>query len=98
MTREVARQRLEEERAVCSLYIESAKTYAQLSTGALVLSVAFATDFLKRTEPELLHDWPMVVAWFLWLLAVFCGGAYEYCVIKYLETIANDHDLLYYKR
>ncbi len=98
MTPDDATQRLEQERAVCSLYIDSAKTYTQLSTGALVLSLAFAADFLKQTKPQLLHDWPILVAWCCWLLAVLCGVTYQYCAIKYLETIANDNKLLYFDR
>src|SRR5262245_1679915 len=98
MTPEEARERLREEREVCSSYIASAKTYAQLSTAALVLSVAFARDLLGDQNGVLLADRRMLAAWVLWLLAVFCSGAYEYIVIKYLEAIADEQNLLYYKR
>ena len=91
-------QRLEEERQICSLYIDSAKTFVQLSTGALVLSVTFATEFLEQSRPSLLRDRGLLITWLCWLLTVLFGVTYQYCVIKYLETIANDNHLLYYNR
>jgi hypothetical protein len=98
MPQDEAERRIEQERAVCSMYIDSAKTVTQLGTGALVLSLAFATDFLGRSEASLVRDGAFVAAWVLWLLAILCGVTYEYCAIKYLENIAADHHLLYYKR
>lgn len=98
MTPEEAKQRLDREREVCALYIDSAKSYTQLSTGALLFSLAFAHDFLRTEKPQLLHDWPFIVTWLFWLAAMLFGITYQYCTIKYLETIASDHKLLYYDR
>lgn len=98
MTVDEARQKLDQERAVCAQFIDSAKAFTQLSTGALVLSLALARDFLGDRERELLRDGPMVFTWILWLFAVLFGATYEYCAIKYLEKIANDHNLLYHPR
>jgi hypothetical protein len=93
-----AQRRIEQARAVCSMYIDSSKTVTQLSTGALVLSVAFATNFLRRDEASLVCDGPFVAAWVLWLLAILCGVTNEYCATKYLGNLAAEHHLLYYER
>jgi hypothetical protein len=90
--------RLDEEREVCTLYIESSKSFIQLSTGALLLSLAFVRDFLGASQLGLLRDWPLIVAWVSWLISILMGTTYQYCVIKYLETLADKHCLLYYPR
>ncbi len=95
---EVIKQQLENERTICTLYIDSAKSYTQLSTGALLLSLAYAHDFLSIQKPQLIHNWPLVITWLCWLLAVLMGITYQYSVVKYLETMTHDEELLYYNR
>ena len=93
-----APQKLQTEREICSLYIDSAKTFIQLSTGALLLSLAFAHDFLGKPKKELLSDAPLLATWLFWFVSVLSGITYQYCAIKYMETIANENNLLYHPR
>jgi hypothetical protein len=88
----------EKEKEVCSLYIDCAKSYVQLSTGALLLSLTFYKDILGIEKFSLQEGWPLLIMWVIWLIAILFGTLYQYCVVKYLEVIASDNDMLYYKR
>jgi hypothetical protein len=96
LTPEEAKLKLEKERIIVSLYIDNAKTYIQLSTGALVLSVAFIRGLSGS------NNLPMeplfFVTWVCWLIAILAGVTYQYSAVKYLEILESHHDFLYFKR
>ena len=92
------KEKLHQEREICALYIDCAKTYIQLCTGALLLSLAVFHEFLGAAKLSLFKNLPIVITWIFWLLSIFAGVTYQYCVIKYLETIASENNLLYYGR
>ena len=77
---------LEGEYRTVSLFIDNAKTYIQLSTGALVLSVTFLQG-LVGTKDSLPIDPFMIAPWAFWLLTILSGVTYQYCVVKYLEKL-----------
>jgi hypothetical protein len=78
------------EHKVMSLFIDNAKTYTQLSIGALVLSITFVREVLalpKDTPVQL--DWQLVTCWTCFLSAVICGSFYQYLAAKFIEKKAG---------
>jgi len=95
---EIIKERFQQEKDICSLYVDCAKTYVQISTGALLLSITFYDEIIG-IEKALLKNNPFLIAtWFLWLFTIVSGVTYQYCVIKYLEDIANHYKLLEFQR
>ena len=93
---------LAQEHKLMSLYIDNAKTYTQLSTGALALSITFLEKVIGPATPEkvsslataLRGDWFLGAAWGCWLLAAVAGGTYQYLGVKYLENLADEWALV----
>jgi len=81
---------LEGEYRTVSLFIDNAKTYIQLSTGALVLSVTFLQG-LVGAKDSIPIDPLMIAPWALWLVTILSGVTYQYCVVKYLENLEGKH-------
>ena len=63
------------------LFIDSSKTYVQLSTGALVFSITFVRDVLKNAEYGFLR-W----SWASFVISIGCGSAYQYLAVKYIQN------------
>lgn len=76
---------LEEERHIMGAYSETAKTYSQLSLGALVLSITFF-EKVADTSGHVTVDFPLLVAWVSWLLATVAGSFYQYLAVRFLEA------------
>ena len=81
---------LEGEYRIVSLFIDNAKTYIQLSTGALLLSVTFLQG-LTGTKDIIPIDAFIIAPWVCWLLTILSGVTYQYCVVKYLEQLEEEH-------
>ncbi len=76
----------EDEAKIMNLFIDNAKTYVQLSIGALVLSVTFLRDVLGAPEGNRLPVPPLLaVSWACFLLAVLAGAFYQYHAVKFIE-------------
>ena len=67
------------------LYIDSSKTFIQLSSGAIVLSVAFVE---KVSGPRALkqRNFALIASWALFLVSIGFGVLYQYCAIKLLDS------------
>lgn len=59
------------------LFIESAKTFVQLSTGALVFSITFYREVLGGGNYE-----PLKWSWISLLLSIVSGALYQYVAVK----------------
>jgi hypothetical protein len=71
---------------VMGLFIDNAKTYVQLSVGALVLSVTFLHDILGIPKDQKIQVPPgLLASWICFLLAVLSGALYQYHAVKYIE-------------
>src|SRR6188508_1460007 len=84
---------MEEEHKIIEGYMDSAKTFIQLSIGGLVLSVTFLEKILgadKGTRVSYL----LVIAWLFWLLAVLAGVLYQVRAVKWLATLGIDYELI----
>lgn len=88
---------LEGEYRTVTLFIDNAKTYIQLSTGALVLSVTFLQG-LAGTKDSIPMDPFIIAPWGFWLLTILSGVTYQYCVVKYLENLEGKHGRLIKER
>lgn len=88
-----AREALDEERKIMAAYSDTAKTYSQLSLGALVLSVTF----LEKVAGDRLAasvDLPLLLAWCAWLLSALAGAFYQYLAVRFLEARGEDWGVL----
>ena len=75
-----------QEKAIMTLYIDSAKTYVQLSTGVLALSVTFVQKILGGDPPSRNPPWLAFGSWIAFLIAIGGGALYQYLAIKYLDS------------
>ena len=75
-----------EESKIMELFIDNAKTYVQLSAGALVLSITFLHEIAGvAKDTKVPTDFWLVVSWISFLLAVLFGAFYQYLAVKFLE-------------
>ena len=70
---------------IMSLYIDSAKTFIQLSSGAIALSVAFV-EKLSGSRALKERNTALVGSWVMFLLAIGFGALYQYFAIKLLDS------------
>lgn len=76
----------EREYKLSGLFIENAKTYVQLSTGALVLTVTFLHDILGVPKDQKVPtDVWLVLSWISFLVAILSGAYYQYLETKFVE-------------
>ena len=75
----------EDERKVMAAYSETAKTYSQLSLGALVLSITFIEKVASTTVTHAATIW-LYVAWCSWLASALAGALYQYLAVRFLEA------------
>jgi hypothetical protein len=93
----ISPKQFEGEYRTVGLFVENAKTYIQLATGALLLSVTFSQGLTGQTGLPIqeLYLW---VPWLCWLLSILAGVTYQYCAAKYLEDLEVRNGSLFYKR
>jgi hypothetical protein len=72
---------------VMSMYIDSAKGYVQVATGALLLPIVFLHNVMGLKQEDAL-TWipgPMLLSWVLLLLSIGAGLLYQVRAVRYLE-------------
>jgi hypothetical protein len=84
---------LEEERKIMAAYGETARTYSQLSLGALVLSVTFYEKVLGRAE-RMSSEPLLLLAWLAWLAAAVAGALHQYLAVRFLEVKGEELGVL----
>jgi|SRR5215467_2756713 len=76
----------EREYKVMGVFIDNAKTYVQLSAGALLLTVTFLHEILGVSkEQKLPTDVWLILSWWAFLVAIVSGALYQYYAAKFLE-------------
>lgn len=75
----------ENELKMMATYVDTAKTYSQLSLGALVLSVTFIEKFTTTKTYDSVNWW-LAVAWVSWLASALSGAFYQYLAARFLEA------------
>lgn len=78
----------EEQKAIAELMIDSAKTYMQLGSAALALSITFVEKLLgeralRRRDPLL------SVSWIMFLIAIGAASLYQYVETVFLDSITT---------
>jgi hypothetical protein len=72
---------------VMTMYIDSAKGYVQVATGALLLPIVFLHSVMGLKQEDAL-TWipgPMWLSWILLLLSIGAGLLYQVRAVRYLE-------------
>jgi len=77
------------EQKVMSMFCDNAKTYIQLSSAALVLTLTFVRQILHVPDDKNIANIWMMLMWGCFLLAVLSGAFYQYLAVKYLEGLAD---------
>jgi hypothetical protein len=76
--------------SIMKLFIDNAKTYIQLSTGAIVFSVTFIEKIVRpETKPAITKDFFLIFSWVAFLIAIGFGAYYQYLAVKYLEFMSS---------
>jgi hypothetical protein len=79
-----------QDETIMKLFIDNAKTYIQLSTGALVFSVTFIEKVIKPdANAQITKDLFLVLSWLAFLVAIGFGAFYQYLAVKYLEFMSS---------
>ena len=84
----------EREKELSNLYSLTVKTYIQLSIGGLVLSITFIERVLG-SKPEAQMGMLLKGTWILFLISAVLGATYQYLAVRWLEWIADTHNLLF---
>jgi hypothetical protein len=75
---------------VMELFIANAKTYIQLSSAALLLTVAYAHEVLGVPAGQRIPaNWGLVATWLSFLMATLAGATYQYLAVRFLEAKAK---------
>jgi hypothetical protein len=74
-----------ENKEIISLYIDTTKSFLNLSTGALSLTIVFREKIIGLATCGHVSKW-MVASWFCYLLAIGFGALYQYCGVKFLDS------------
>lgn len=75
-----------EDSKIMELFIDNAKTYVQLSAGALVLSITFLHEIVGiAKDAKVPTDRWLIISWIFLLITILCGAFYQYLAVKFLE-------------
>jgi len=85
----------EVDKIIIPLYIDSAKTYLQLSIGALALSVVFREKILGERATKQIGI-ALLISWLFFLLAIGASALYQYLAIKHLDRASSFHGITGY--
>ena len=72
---------------VVGQFIDIAKSYVQLSTGAIVLSITFMNDVFENSGWKGL----LILSWIGWLVSLLAGVTYQYYAARRLERIGEEN-------
>lgn len=77
-----------ENKEIISLYIDTAKTFLNLSTGALTLTVILHEKILEPEAGSHISK-GMLISWFCYLLAIGLSAMYQYFSVKFLDSFSK---------
>jgi hypothetical protein len=66
------------------LFIETAKTYAQLSAGALALTITFREKVLGESGRMAMNAW-LVASWIGYLVSIGACALYQWVAVRWIE-------------
>jgi hypothetical protein len=85
-TEEDRQATFERRRAVMQMFCDNAKTYIQLSLGALALTLTFTDRILHIPQTANIADGWMITVWACFLVTVVAGAFYQYLAVKLVEA------------
>jgi hypothetical protein len=86
LSAEERRASFDRQQKVMSMFSDNAKTYIQLSSAALALTLTFAHDILNIPKSQPIVDGWMITMWVCFLLTIIAGAFYQYLAAKYMEA------------
>ncbi len=66
------------------MYIDSAKTYLELSVGALALTIVFREKVMGDVD-QIKVNLTIAISWFLFLIAIGASAYYQWVAVKLVE-------------
>ena len=76
---------------VTNMYIDNAKSYIQISLGALVLPVFFLKEITGQDHNPAQINWLLITSWLCFLFAIGAGLLYQYMAVKFMHYIAGEN-------
>jgi hypothetical protein len=86
LTKEDQQATFDRQLAVMKMFSDNAKTYIQLSSAALGLTLTFAHEIIHIPEAQPIVDPWMVTMWSCFLLTIIAGAFYQYLAAKFMEA------------
>src|SRR5438552_3672538 len=77
-----------------SLYIDNAKSYIQISVGALILPAALIHQ-VKGSDGTVPIMWSLEISWLLFFFAIGFGLWYQYYAVRHVDYMAGNPDANY---
>lgn len=75
---------METYRNLIPMYVDSAKTYSELSIGALALTIAFKEKVLGESG-RMRKNTVLVTSWLCFLIAIAASAYYQWVAVRLLE-------------
>jgi hypothetical protein len=72
---------------IIPLYIDSAKTFMSLATGALGLTITFREKIVGMKAGTNVST-PMIISWLFFLLTIASSSFYQYLGVKFLDSVS----------
>jgi hypothetical protein len=72
---------------IMPLYLDTAKTYMNLSAGALALTIVFR-EKVVGSQPGTRVSAVMLMSWMSFLLAIGSSALYQYFAVKFLDSVS----------
>lgn len=72
---------------IMPLYIDTARFFVTLSSGALVLTIVFYEKIVGIYPGQPVNR-TMVVSWLLYLLTIGASAAYQYLAVRFLDSVS----------
>jgi hypothetical protein len=77
---------------IMQMFSDNAKTYVQLSSAALAVTLTFTREVLHLSA-DMAASKPLIVMWCCFVLAILAGAFYQFLAVKYLErTLTWEYD------
>ena len=82
-----------ENKEIITLYIDTAKTFLNLSSGALALTIILRKDISGTAAGTPVGNM-MLAAWIFYLLTIGFSALYQYFGVKFLDTFSSsEHEV-----
>jgi hypothetical protein len=75
------------DKTIIPLYIDTAKSFATLSSGALGLTIVFY-EKIVGAKPGSAVNRMMVTSWLFYLLTIASSASYQYFAVRFLDSIS----------